>query len=556
VRDSCKRHLKDLKRPKRDNLNWDVEAVAHAIGFFEDMICLNTGEFEGEPFKLLPWQCFVVGSIFGWKWRDTGYRRFRVAFVETGKGSGKTPLAGGIGLKMLCADGESRAEIYSAAYNERQARLVFENAVAMILYSPELLEALSIGGGETPNNIAYRRNGSFFRPISSERQGRGKSGPIPHCSICDEVHEHPTNATIEFLTAGTKHRKQPLTFLITNSGHDRRTVCWDYHQVAIKVARDNPEDRNDSFFSYVCALDKGDDPLNDESCWIKANPSLPLVPGIEYLREQVSAARGMPSKENLVLRLNFCVWTDAADAWITSDVWFSVQDELNLDDYEDVPAYGGLDLSISSDLTSFVLAFEVGHKTWDVFAWFWMPGDRVIELQIKDNMDPYYADWRDAGHLRAPPGKIIDYEDAALLLEEVCARFDVRAIAYDRAKLELLQKELDELGCNLPLIEHGQGFYKSSKTGLWMPASIEETEAAITEKRIRIHENPVLTWNVASAVTVASSINPDDRRFDKRKASGRIDGAVALVEAIGAAAAGIQHSDTVITYKSGQLYAR
>ena len=118
----------------------------------------------------------------------------------------------------------------------------------------------------------------------------------------------------------------------------------------------------------------------------------------------------------------------------------------------------------------------------------------------------------------------------------------MRAIAYDRAKLELLAAELDKSGATVPLVEHGQGFYRAQKTGLWMPGSIEETEAALIEQRLRIHENPVMNWCVASANCVPSSIEPTDRRFDKRKSSGRIDGAVALVEAIGAAC----HADSLV----------
>ena len=114
---------------------------------------------------------------------------------------------------------------------------------------------------------------------------------------------------VEVIRAGTKGRKQALILCITNSGSSREGVCWDYHQFAIKVANDEVQD--DTFFSYVCAMDEHDDPFRDESCWIKANPSLGQTFGHRYLRELVDQASGMPSKTAVVLRLNFCVWTDA-----------------------------------------------------------------------------------------------------------------------------------------------------------------------------------------------------------------------------------------------------
>jgi phage terminase large subunit-like protein len=532
VRDACERHLQDLDYGAKRGLRWDVPAVKHAIAFFEEVLRLNGGEFEGKPFEVNGWESFVLGSLFGWKKGD--YRRFRTAYIETGKGSGKSPLAAGIGLLMLSGDGEARAEVYAAAVRQEQAKVLFRDAVAMVRLSPKLQQKLTLSGGMDSDNIAFIEKGSFFRPISSERQGRGHSGPRPHAVLLDEIHEHPTNAMVEFLSAGVKHRRQPLIFMITNSGSDRQTVCWEYHSYGVQIC--SGAKKNDEFFAYICALDKGDDPFEDESCWIKANPSLPTIPGLGYIRAEVRKAKGMRSKENLVRRLNFCQWTDAADAWISKDIWTKVQFKLDLKEYEGQECYGGLDLSQSSDLTAFALVFPTGHRKWDAFSWFWMPGDRLRELEDRDSMAPLYSEWKRDGYLQAPSGKTIDYEHAAHLLAELCSRFNVKAIAYDRAKIDVFKDALDKAGADdLPLIEHGQGFYKAKATGLWIPGSLEEFEGALIEGRIRVNENPVLSWNVACAVTQASNIQPTDRYFSKRKATGRIDGVLALTQALGAA---------------------
>jgi phage terminase large subunit-like protein len=338
---------------------------------------------------------------------------------------------------------------------------------------------------------------------------------------------------VEFLSAGVKFRKQPLVFMITNSGSDRHTVCWEYHSYGAEICAGTKI--NDEFFAYICALDKGDDPFADEACWIKVNPSLPEIPGHSYIRQEVAKAKGMPSKETLVRRLNFCEWTDAADAWLSREVWQRCQAHLDLGDYDGQECFGGLDLSLAGDLTAFCLIFPKDSERYDAFTWFWMPGDRLVEFEHKDNMAPHYRAWRDQGYLMAPTGRVIDYEHAGALIAEQCARFNVAGIAYDRAKIDLLLPYLEANGCTVPLWSHGQGFYKAQDTGLWMPASLEQLEAALIEERIRINENPVLTWNVASAVTQSSAINPTDRYFSKRKASGRIDGAVALAMAMGAA---------------------
>ncbi|HEY5496703.1 MAG TPA: terminase large subunit, partial [Syntrophales bacterium] len=113
VRGSCQRHLNDLEHGHERGLYYDEHAAAEAIAFFEECLCLNGGQFEGKPFLLFPWEAFVIGSIFGWKRKSDNMRRFRVAYIETPKGSGKSPLAAGIGIKGLVADNEPRAQIYA-----------------------------------------------------------------------------------------------------------------------------------------------------------------------------------------------------------------------------------------------------------------------------------------------------------------------------------------------------------------------------------------------------------------------------------------------------------
>ncbi|EBK3761438.1 phage terminase small subunit P27 family, partial [Salmonella enterica] len=143
------------------------------------------------------------------------------------------------------------------------------------------------GGAGKEWNLAFLQTGSFFRPISSDD---GQSGPRPHCALIDEIHEHKNNQVVEMMRAGTKGRRQALIFMITNSGHDKTSVCYDYHEYGRKVAEGSVDD--DSFFSFICSLDEGEDPFKDETCWKKANPSLGHTFTERYLREQVTQARG------------------------------------------------------------------------------------------------------------------------------------------------------------------------------------------------------------------------------------------------------------------------
>lgn len=522
VRDACKRHLDDLKHGKARGLHFDADLAMRAITFYRDVLRLNGGEFEGKPYELLDWQCFIIGSLFGWIGAD-GYRRFRTAYIETAKGSGKSPLAAGVGLYCMMADAEPGAEIYAAATKKDQAMILFRDAVAMVDHSPELSSRITKSGtGLNVWNLAWLERRSFFRPIASDDS---QSGPRPHVSLLDEVHEHKDGYVIEMLKAGQKSRRQPLQFAITNSGTDKRTVCWDYHDYGAKVSARSLED--DTFFAYICALDEGDDPFKDEECWHKANPSLRFgLPGMRYLREQVAQARGMPSKESITRRLNFCQWVEAEAPWISGDVWFACQ-EADFDPslLVDRRCWGGLDLSSTQDLTSLVLQFEPTEDDphWRELEWFWLPGDGLHDKADQDRA-PYIV-WRDQGHLNALPGRAINKLAVIKQAAEIASMYELQSLAYDRWRIEDLKMLLDQEGIKLPLISFGQGFKD-------MAPAVDEYERRLLNQSIKHRGNPVMTWCAANAVIVTDPAG--NRKVAKEKATGRVDGIVAAIMATGA----------------------
>ena len=522
VRGQCARHLKDIAEGARRGLVWNIEASEKAQGFFADVLKLNGGDYEGKPFVLLPWQQFVIGSLFGWQGSD-GYRRFRVAYVETAKGSGKSPLAAGVGMKGLVADNEPRAEIYSAATKKDQAMILFRDAVAMVDQSPELKQRLTKSGtGERTWNLAYMAQGAFFRPISSDD---GQSGPRPHIGLIDELHEHKTNTVVEMMRAGTKSRRQAMIFMITNAGHSRMGPCWGYHEYGAKVAAGEVVD--DAFFPYVCSLDEGDDPFADEACWLKANPSLQDadLPGMKYIREQVVEAKGMPSKEAIVRRLNFCQWTDAESPWISGEVWKGAYQDFDWRDLRGRRAVAGLDLSSTTDLTGMVFLVEPieAGEPWKLVPFAWLPD---VELQRKADADRVpYIQWRAEGYLDTTPGRAISKRVILQKLSAMCDFFEIIAVGYDRWRIEDLMALAGDDGISLPEMKPvGQGYKDFS------PA-IETFERMLLNGEIAHAGHKVLDWCMSNAVIEQDGA--ENRKLSKEKASGRIDLAVAAVMAAG-----------------------
>jgi len=505
---ACKRHLADLKRK---GLEWRPEAARRAIDFFRVMLVLE----DGQPFELLPFQQFIVGSVFGWYSADGG-RRFRTAYIETGKGSGKTPTAAGVGLHGLIADGEPAPEVYSAAVTRDQAKIAFLDAKRMVDANEELKELV------TPQvlSLTIPAKSATFRPVSSEH--RGLDGLRPHIGLIDELHEHPTGLVVDKIRAGIKRRKNALIFEITNSGWDRTSVCWQHHEYSVKVLEGRSE--NDRWFAYVCQLDDGDE-WTDESVWEKANPGMRYgLPPIKYLREQVAEAQGMPSKENIVRRLNFCQWTEQSERWLE----MAEYDACPADPIPAVagrPCMAGLDAASTNDLTAFACAFQGEDGAVEVLVRFWIP-ERSLDAQgsgrsVADRLR--LAEWARQGWITTTSGDTTDYDQVERDILETLEAYELRRLSFDRWNVtQLVTHLIDALG--------EERVVAFPQTLAAMSAPTKELERLIRDHALRAGGNPVLRW---MASNVALQYGPNEAvKPDKTKSGEKIDGIVALIMAV------------------------
>jgi phage terminase large subunit-like protein len=545
VRLACDRHLRDLERGAEagahpDGIWFSPAAADHAFTFFEAVVKLPDSDREHEPgcplsidaewdpdvddellectchrrqaeagseaqpFYLLPFQAFIVGSLFGWR-RANGFRRFRYAFLEIGKGSGKTPLSAGVGLYGLTLDGERKAEICAAATTRDQAHILWDDAAGMVDASPELARVVQ----HAATGLTF--GSSWFRIVSSEH--RGLDGKRPHMGLMDEVQEHPTANVVNKIRAGAKRRRQPLFLETTNSGTDRTSVCWQHHEHARRVLEQIAAD--DRLFAYVCGLDKGDEPLADHGCWLKANPGLPLLPTGEYLHEQVQQANAIPAEMNTVLRLNFCQWTQATTRFLQPVQWDACNDFVPADELEGLPCYAGLDLGQTDDFSAFARVWMLDDGRVAVRMRFWLP-----ESALRRFKDRPYDQWQRAGLLEVTDGNTTDYdvvEDAVL---EDCLASGVRDLAYDKKFAE--QMALGLRGAGIQAIDQPQGFALNQ--------GIRTLSGLVASGRLCHGGNLILGWMADNVVTRVG--RERDLRIDKERSKEKVDGIVALVMAL------------------------
>lgn len=567
---ACRRHLSDLEQQETKGLVWRPEKAQDIIDFFAEVLCLPEDtdaddDIEddgiqapetGTPFVLSPWQQFIVGSLFGWYAYRTSRkgvqrlsRRFKVAYVETAKGSGKTPLGAGILLYMLVADGERGAQIFTAAVTKDQAKLAFTDCEKMVASSPALRELID----EKVNNLAVLKTGSFIRPVSSEK--RGLDGKRVHGAVIDELHEHATAIVVLKMRAGIKGRRNALIFIPTNSGYDRNSVCWQYHTYSRKVLDGSVA--NEAWFAFVCHLDacqscqrKGKYQPSDEcesgQCddwkvegphWLKANPNLEVSLPWQYLREQVREAIDIPSSRNMVRRLNFCQWTDQIDVWIPAEMWAVCRGQFLPASLVGRECFIGIDLSEMLDLSSVVLVFprplerpglpardDAGaiDRAVDVLPLFWMPKNTITRRSNEDNVP--YAQWAKDGHIFATAGDLID-QDAIVdhIINVLDKLYKIRGIGFDisgaAGVATRLQRHFgDDVVTVVP--QSFRFLNKPSKT----------LEALIVSKNLAHDGNPVQAMCMGN---MAKEENPwQEIRPIKMSQRQRIDGGVALIDSI------------------------
>lgn len=566
VRHAAERHLKDLVDGATRGIHWRPERAEHALGFFPGVLTITEGAKVGQPFDLLPWHMFCVGSLFGWR-KDSGRMRYRSGWLETGKGQAKSPLMAAIGLYMMGYYGIQRAKVYAIGQDKATANVLFKDAASMCRApipgsDPEDGDTLESRGEvvirgifDNAFKIEHPGSNSVFQSLAN---GEAISGPRPVAVLADEIHEFKNNKSIEtWQRAIAKMSGDAVMLLGTNTPASTQIVGTEYSEFYQKVAKGEIID--DEAFAFIARVDKADREtvFDNEACWQKALPALGITFPIENIRGEVNTARKRISTAMSVKRLYFGIPLGTVDFWIAEEAWAAVQGPLNLPALKGCKCWLSLDLSQKNDLTalSAVWIDEKGHL-W-AKTWYWTTLDGLADRATSDNAP--YEQWAEDKFLTPVPGAIIDKSFVAAKIAEICSEFDVQFLAFDPAGMGDFMRACEVAGfavwlwegpdtyegVGLKLVPHGQGlrvlFYKELDDDgqpierLCMPRSIERLEDKILTNSITIETSPVTYSCAANALLVSDG--QKNRAFDKKRSRGRIDGLVTIAMAAGAAIA-------------------
>ncbi len=482
---------------------------------FVECLTNTAGPNAGKPFLLRDWQKEIIRSIYD-PANEDGTRQIRTALLTIARKNGKTELIAALCLcHLLGPESELNGQVYSAAADREQAALVFNAAKAMVYADEELTSQLNII--ESTKRIVHYGTGSFYKAISSE--SKTKHGFNASCIIYDELAQAPNRELWDVLTTSTSARAEPLTFVISTMSSCPNSVMTELLDYGRKVNDGVFDDKTFKAFIYEVPLDL--DPWDEEN-WYLANPALGDFRSLEEMRVYAEQAKRIPAKESTFRNLYLNQPVDIAARFISSVEWKACGDEVDEESLKGRPCYAGLDLSSTTDLTSLELYFPEDGGA--VLSYFWLPEDGLKE-KVKTDKVPYDV-WARQGYLNTTPGKAIKKTYVAHKLAEILATYKVKAIAYDRWRIEDFKSILDDEGIKADLEPFGQG-YKD------MAPAVDALETAILNRQLMHGNHPILTMCAANSVVTLDPAG--NRKLNKDKSTGRIDGLVALTMAIGQA---------------------
>ena len=515
---ACERYLRDKADVLDKGIYLDVKAGERPVHFIQKLKHTKD-KWAGQPLLLEPWQMFVLYNIFGWK-RANGKRRFRTAYIEVARKNGKTALAAGVALYGLYAENIPRAEVYSVATTRDQAKLCFNDSVA-IVKNTALKSRLKC----FRDSITYEATGSYFKPLSADYGIH--DGYSPSTVIVDEYHAHKDNGMLDVMRSGQAAREEPVNFIITTAGFNKNYPCYAFRNSAKNVISGITED--DSLFAMIFEMDEDDDWTNPIN-WNKPNPNLGISVSIDYLAEQVQDAQNRPEAVTNVKTKNLNMWVDAMDTWIVDEKWMASSQCDDETDLSGSVCWGGLDLSNVSDITAFVLAFKDDQERVYIKPFFWIPEDTVREKIEKQNV--FFAEWVAKGYVKTTPGNVTDYDFIRADIDTIAQKYNIQSIAYDRWNASQMVITMQNDGYEMS--PFGQGYGS-------MSAPTKEFEKLVLTQKLEHMKNPVLRWMMSSVALMrdpAGNIKPD-----KRKSSQKIDGVVAAIMALGEMMTAMAESD-------------
>lgn len=524
----------------------------YVCGFLESLV-FGSGDWEGKPFILQPWQRDPIREFYGTLDTDEdsgrAFRRFQYLYLEIPKKNGKTELAAALGLYHLVGDGEKNPQVYICAADKENASICFNAMLAMIELLPWLKKR--VDPVESRKEIHLKDGSGFIKVLSAEAYS--KHGYNASCVIFDELHAQPNRKLWDIMTFGAgSARLQPVWIVLTTAGDDpdRHSIGWEIHEqcrriLAARAGTGPTEDDNPIWLPVMYGMP--DDPeevdkidIYDEEVWKRCNPSIGVTIPLRTIRQEARDARQNEAKERLFrwLRLNQWIATKSV-GWLPLTLYDKTQWHVpRLDEtlkgnqlrremrrtLRGKKCFGGLDLATTTDLAAFVLEFppQPGLDHWVVLFWAWRPREGILDAENRDHVP--YRDWERAEYINLCDGDMVDFMEIEDTILECSKLYKLAVVGVDPYLSRMMSGRLEK--SKLTVVEIRQNMSD-------MSPAMKDLEVKLRAGEMHHEHNTCARWNFGN-VRCRTDGNENIKPM-KNLSTGRIDITVAWIIAHAAA---------------------
>ena len=497
----------DIINPKE--YYFDLKKASKPIEFIETFCKHSKGQWAGKNVVLDLWQKMIIQAIFGFVDKD-GFRRYREVLLVVARKNGKSTLLSAIALYLLFADKEGGAQICCVASKKDQARIVFNEAKNMVVQSPTLAGHIK----KRKSDLYFPLTFSTLEPLASD--SNTLDGLNVHGGIIDELHSIKDRNLYDVIKQSTTTRQQPLILMITTAGFVRECIYDDMYEYGDNVLNDVIKD--DRFLPLIYELDSRSE-WTIPKMWQKANPGLSTIKDLESLEENV--ARGKNDRKFLptLLTKDFNIRETGVNSWLSFEA-INNQETYDINNFKDIYAVGGVDLSSTTDLTCATIIFKKEEQFY-VAQMYFIPEDKVEQKEKEDKVP--YKIWEKQGYVRFCPGNKVNYSDVTEWFIELRDTYKIYTlwIGYDPWGASMWVDEMKRNG--FQMLEVRQG----ART---MSSPMKLLSSELEAKKLNYNNNPILKWCLTNT-QIEVDKNENIRPVKGRNTKQRIDGAVALIDA-------------------------
>lgn len=503
-------YIGDLKNPR---YIYDTRDAYRRINFMETFVKLTKSPFYGKPMKLMLWQKAFIEVLYSFKVAETGFDRFKRAILLIGRKNAKSETCNGLGFTEVML-GNAGSDIVCSSNDDSQANILFDGINTM----RELFD---------PNNKRTHKNLSF---IKNKKTGtkvfklsdktRNKEGRNIDFAIIDEVHEMKDSTIINSIDQSQSLKDNPKRIIITTEGFTNDGALDHELIYARKVLAGEYDD--ETLLIWLYTQDTEAEIWQDESSWMKSNPTVGTIKKYDYLRDRLNKARIDKAERVFTLCKDFNIKQNTAESWLMTDDYDYPMETKTLEDFRGCIALAAVDLAETTDLTNCKLLFmREGDPTKYIFSHYWIPEGK-LEKSDDSSAGARYREWAKEGLLTIQAGYDNELSEVADWIASLKKDYDIRVLrcGYDQRFAKDFLNRMDDYGIDTEMINQNPAV---------MSSPMKQVEAELKGRIINYGRNPIDMWCFGNASMEVDNLGRVMCVKVNNQHSRRIDGAVTTI---------------------------